>query len=488
VNCDLLLNGAVVSQEDELYAGDYEVEMNFINPADGSLVESDLLSDAAFSLSVENDGDNQSVDGTKGNASLSEGEVILNAVAYLPGEVTLSNEKKYTVLPEPKTLDINVLNKKDSYSADDIASENEEILIKVTDSGSTLSENEWENTNIKINDSSELKWSVERGDDVSTWKLIPGSSDGSISGVTPGTFDITISADYQIDEQYAFGVTSMNFDITEYAGDVLLLELEEQPDKYTMDNLENEDGITVKAYIENKETGEKELIDEELWNSLTFSTTSKSKIAFTYEKGQEVGCYVAHPKYYKNDPLKTADGKINVTYKANGQAGERTYSGTLDGEINVEKLSKQKWLVYMAPKLIALAIILFILIGYIKKNRIKTKGLRPHNIYKSDVSGKKKIKKKVFSVIIPYVDEVAVVYCQNSGYKCYFPNLTIKATSKNTFRIQNGNIDVKTILINGAKVNDVKDIKKQRFSYSGFQITSIDTKNNNKKLGSFVFR
>lgn len=490
VNCDLLLNGLPVSQDQELYAGDYEIEMNFIDPTDGSIVESDLLSGATFSLGVENNGSNQSVDGTKGNVTLVEGEVILDAVAYLPGEVTLTNEKKYTVLPEPKMLDLDISKDKGSFTADEIARGGREFVLKVSDNstGNPLSEDEWNNTNIKIDDISGITWNVSKGSDISTWILIPKSSDGSIASVPVGDFTFAVSADYQIDNQYAFGSTQMDLSILGYEGDELFLEIVSQPNKYTMDNLESEGDIVVRASVNNKDTGENEAISEKLWNSLDFNASTKSKIELECEKGSEVGTFIIRPKYYKDDPLKTSDGKIDINVSVKGQEGEHLYSGNTVATININKLSGYKWLILMAPKLITLAILSFILFGYIKKNRIKTKGLNPHNMYKTKVSGKRKIKKKLLTVLLPYVDEVAIVQCRNPGYECYFPNLTIRATSKNTFRIKNGNIDVKSILINGAKITDLKDIKVQNFNYSGFQITSIDTKNNNKKLGSFVFR
>ena len=490
VNCDLLLNGSAVSQDEELYAGDYEIEMNFIDPTDGSVVESDLLSGATFSLGVENNGSEQSVDGTKGNVTLSEGEVILDAAAFLPGEVTLTNEKKYTVLPKPKMLNLDISKEKGSFTADEIASGRSEFILRVTDSGtgSPLSEDEWNNTNIKLDEITGITWDVNKGSDVSTWILVPKSSDSSIASVPVGDFNITVSADYQIDNQYASGSTQMDLSILEYEGDELLLEIIDQPSKYTMDDLESEGEIVVRASITNKDTEENEPISEELWNSLDFNASTKSKVMLDFEKGNEVGTFVIRPKYYKGDPLKTSDGKIDINVSVKGQDGERLYSGNTVATINIDKLSRHKWLILMAPKLIALAILLFVLFGYIKKNRVKTKGLNPHNMYKTKISGKRKIKKKLLTVLLPYVDEVAIVQCRNPGYECHFPNLTIRATSKNTFRIKNGNIDVKTILINGAKITDIKDIKKQNFNYSGFQITSIDTKNNNKKLGSFVFR
>ena len=129
----------------------------------------------------------------------------------------------------------------------------------------------------------------------------------------------------------------------------------------------------------------------------------------------------------------------------------------------------------------------FILFGYIKKNKIKKKKLFPHNSYRGKNSGRRKIVKDFWSVVIPYVNEKAVVRSNNPEFRCDFPNLRIKAISKNGFKILNS-LDTKYILINLEKIDDAKEIKKRKFTYAGFQITSVDKKNKNKRLGSFSFK
>ena len=54
VNCELLYNGNTVQASDKLYAGAYQVEMNFINPLNNQKIQSDLLSSAAFTLNATN--------------------------------------------------------------------------------------------------------------------------------------------------------------------------------------------------------------------------------------------------------------------------------------------------------------------------------------------------------------------------------------------------------------------------------------------------
>ena len=114
----------------------------------------------------------------------------------------------------------------------------------------------------------------------------------------------------------------------------------------------------------------------------------------------------------------------------------------------------------------------------------------PHNfIYEEpdESSGKRKIEKKLLSVIIPYVDEKALVHSRNGGYECNFPNLQIKAVARNAFKIINRSIDLDSVLINGEKYENMKELHKATFFYASFEIVSIDKKNNDNKLGCFAF-
>lgn len=159
VNADLLYGDKPVNENAELYSGDYKVSMNFVNPLTGKKVESKLLSDAKFSLAVTNNGNKQVIDSDSGNMSLAEGDVELLALAQLPGQVELSDKKDYVVLPEPISLGLKTDKASYTYVANEIADQTAECILTATneDSGELLSENEWNNTEIKV----ETKGGVE---------------------------------------------------------------------------------------------------------------------------------------------------------------------------------------------------------------------------------------------------------------------------------------------------------------------------------------
>lgn len=505
VNAELLYDNNPVLQDADLYAGEYDVTMNFINPLTNQPIESKLLSDAVFSLDITNNGETSELGSDHGTINLVEGDVELLATAELPGQVVLTDVKNYTVLPEPVTLNLEFEKTKGSFSADEIAAGTASIKLVVTNAedGAKLSEEEWNSTTITMSDAGGVTWEVEKGDEVSTWNVIPKSADGTIGSIGTGSLSFAAAADYQIDKRFAHGSGELVFNVLEYVSSDMILEVVSTPDQYSLYNLESEPGIVVRAYIEDEVTKEKNVIDEDLWNAMVMDASSDKKMDFRVEMGSEVGEYVVYPMYYKTNrkgifsfipksherrALKTDFGDINVSIVGDTASGEMKYHGETVANINVRDLSQMEKLMLWLPVIISLLILFFIILGYIVKKKIPKKRLNPRCILDGEFSPKKKIKKKILSVIIPYVPEEARVNSSDAGYECHFPNLKIKATSKRSFKILNNGIDVKSTLINGESFEDIREIKKRNFSYSGFEITSIDTSDNNREQGSFMFR
>ena len=337
-----------------------------------------------------------------------------------------------------------------------------------------------------------IKWDIKRGKDVSTWELLPVSTDGSFTGIQAGDLIFNISAGYQIDNLYAYGSEDLKLVVIHYTGSKLVLVAEPGRRSYSMDDLEEQqEGVKVTVYAEDDDTHERKALSEEMLRNLKIEFSlqgEKSKLELFTEEDSGGNSFRIYPRYYKGDPLNTDEGIYTVNCKAQTTEGEKYYTGEVQFELDIGKLSLCKHLRLIAPRLIAIGIILFILFGYVKKNRIRKKGLHPHNIAQNrKTSGDKKIKKSLLSVILPYVSEVATVRSYDSGYQCKVPDLKIKAASKSSFRIINKNLDVNTFEIDGVRYEKYQDVKKRKFSYGGFKITSIDT-TTRTKLGSFVFR
>ena len=132
VNCALLYDGVEVQSGDELYAGDYEVALSFINPLTGEIIESDLLSDAEFTLRILNNGETQVITSKTGTVSLQEGDVSIEATAGLPGHVYLTSTRGYTVLPEPIKLSLEFTPSDPSYTPDRLGANAQTVLLRVS--------------------------------------------------------------------------------------------------------------------------------------------------------------------------------------------------------------------------------------------------------------------------------------------------------------------------------------------------------------------
>ena len=141
----------------------------------------------------------------------------------------------------------------------------------------------------------------------------------------------------------------------------------------------------------------------------------------------------------------------------------------------------------LAPRVLAAAAILWLIIGYIKKKRLHTRGLDPRCRFKGTTSPKQKISKDFLSVVLPYVPERATVRCHKSAFQCNFPDLRIQATGRRSFKIINRTMPLATTKICGEVYSDMDTLKKRNFALGSFDITSIDQRTR-KTLGTFSFR
>ena len=501
VNAQLSYNGNPVMQDAELYEGDYEVSMNFLNPLTNMPVQSKLLDGAEFSLSVTNNGETKKLGADHGSLHLVEGGVDLEATAELPGHLELSDTKHYEVLPEPIELKLDFEMNRGSFTGVEVANGDASVKMTVTNAqdGSPLSDEAWKATQVSVSEVGGVQWDIKPGEEVSTWILTTKSPDGDAAGIAQGMLEFTASADYQVGGQYAHGTGGFGFNVIAKKNEKMSLEVVSIPE-YSLIDLETEPGIVVKAYI-GEDPEDRQVIDEELWNNMVLTVTTEKKIEFRFEKGTEVGEFLIYPMYYETDKdgwlswipkshdrkaLKTDSGEIPISISGDAESVDRAYHGETEAKINVRELSFLEKLKVLYPVLILIALILFIIIGYIVKHRIPKK-MNPRCSYKSSVSSKKKIKKKPMSVFLPYVDERATVYCHDDAHECHFSNLRIRAVSKTGFKIQNANLPLKEITINDMEYEDMKAVKAQLFQYRIFRITSIDLKHHGRDLGTFEF-
>lgn len=489
VNCELILNGKEVQTNDKLYAGNYEVTLNFTDPFSGKRISSELLSSAVFSLSVTNNDSEQVVYSKTGSIVLEEGNVDISAIAELPGNVFLTSQRSYTVLPEPVDLKLELTPDSISYSPDQLGDKGDPIILRATDSKTAqpLSQEEWEQTVVTADEIGGIKWTIAKGQEVSTWELRPISGDGTLTSIQPGEYEIAITAAYEIGGATGYGISTIEVSMDEYAGNALDVQISSPTGMYDLNDMSDPEAMLVSVMYEDPQTGQFLPLTEEMWNSFAITASSERRMSWNITKGEKVGTWNLTPKFYLDDPVLTESGQVEVLVSVDGASEIYSYSGSGTQQAEFGKLSWINLVKALAPRVLAAAAILWLIIGYIKKKRLHTRGLDPRCRFKGTTSPKQKISKDFLSVVLPYVPEKATVRCHKSAFQCNFPDLRIQATGRRSFKIINRTMPLATTKICGEVYSDMDTLKKRNFALGSFDITSIDQRTR-KTLGTFSFR
>lgn len=489
VNCELILNGNKVKSDEDLYAGEYEVALSFTNPLTGEEIQSELLSSAEFTLTVINNDHEQVVSNQTGTIFLEEGDVSINAVAELPGNVYLTSNRNYSVLPEPIELNLELTPDNKTYTPDKLGDRGDPIVLLVTHSstGQLLSQAEWEKTTVNAEEFNGVGWTISKGQDVSTWELRPISEYETLTNIPPGQFNITVSATYEIEGRAAYGASALRISIDEYVGNALEIDISPPMGEYDLNDMSNPEKMIVSVMYEDPQTGDFLPLTEEMWDNFSAQASSESRISWEIEKGDDVGTWVLTPGFYLRDPLLTDSGQISVTVDVEGTSDIYRFSGSETQQAVFKELSSINLIKILAPRIICALFILWLIIGYIKKKRIRTRGLDPRCRFKETTSPRQRISKDFLSVVLPYVPERATVRCHKAVFQCNFPDLRIQATGRRSFKLINRTMPLKTTKICGEFYPDMDTLKKRNFSLGSFDITSVDPKTK-KNLGTFSFK
>ena len=244
--------------------------------------------------------------------------------------------------------------------------------------------------------------------------------------------------------------------------------------------------MIVTLFYNNPETGEYETLTSEMSEDFSLKASSEQRMSWEIEKGTEPGTWLLIPKPYMGDVLSTESGTIHVNVEAEGEFGEYLYLGEAGKDVQVTGLSKANFLAKLLPRVAAFAFILWLVIGYIKKKRLRISKLNPRCYFKDTTSPKQRISKDILTVILPYIPERATVKCHKAAYQCNFPDLRIESVGRSSFKIINANMALNTMRINGEIYEDMDTLRKARFGFGSFEITSINA-TTKRRLGTFRF-
>ena len=500
IGCDLIYNGNPVQATDQLYSGDYEVSMYFVNPLTGQHLDSKLLVADSYSLTVNNNDSTQEIPFQSGTFSLNEGSVETIARAYLPGNISLQTTNTYKVLPKPISLLLSVENTCTTYNPDQLGSLANPYSITVyhADTGEKLSEEEWNSTELSLESGGGIVWDIEKGSEVGTWVARPISADGTISGVIPGDYTFVAAAQYQIGDQFAYGTGIANTSIIEYAGSSLYVDIQDPQSDIFISKLSSEQSLQVHVSYLNPNTGMVEPITEAMWNMFDTNVSTTGDLKWSVEMGDTPGSYILTPSASEYQKLISNGGVETITFSIGGQEGERSYFGIDNQDVNVNPLSPGEKALKVLPFLLGLLLLLFIILGYVRKYKIPAKTvLRPRKSYvgmcystKNKAKDRAVIKKDTWSVLWPWARaEKAVIRCYKPSHQCDFGPLSIEAVSNYSFKITNSDFPITRTKIDGkAKgyYKKMEDLRKETFSYPSFSIVSVDTQTNRAK-GTFKF-
>ena len=511
IDCCLIdANGVEVTAGETHYEGDYGIRLAFVDPLTGESLQSDLLDGAQFHAELTNGAATQQIDESVDRIHLNQGEVSLDAWAVLPGDVTVQNHHEYTVYPEPIRLDLSVSVPGEGYKLAALGPQAAPVLVTATNhgTGERITEAEWnaigaENFHVKSDRS--VRWLVSKGTEVGTWEVRPDYVT-DMKDTDAGAVELTMTAEYELNNQMGSGTTTANLTIADYVASELRLEIippaepinlgtfnttaEKQEDGSLTPAVLDEDtlqdstdaavdtasglGALLNIYTKDEYTGAYSPVTREQRKNLKLDITGVTgdgdKLTWIISSGEAEGTWVLQPSPVEavTFSLKHLDQvvELNVTVTGVLEDGELVYQGADNAILRVQTMSLLDIIARFLAAIIAVAVFLFLLIGYLGKKKLKWRSLKP---YCQDVfTGKKvEVKKKrvLLTYLLPYVPQRAKLGFYVAPLHCPFADMTIKAAGSGSFYVVNGeSYTGSNVTLNGKRV-DAKALKKKKYTH-----------------------
>lgn len=443
IDCLLYYNGTVLNEEDALYAGEYEVELSFIDPLTGSAVTSELLADAELTVLINNNGRTITINERSAVLELDEGEVEIYAEAALPGYVYLTSERYYNVIPSPIILTLGAEGPS-SYRMESIGSDAAPIVITAVnaETGALLTLEEWEAAKLEVSSGAGVNWLIIKGGEISTWEVRPDYN-GSMEDTEYGDMSLPVKVYYQIGEQYADGRLALSVTIEPYAQGELLISLE--AGSYALRDMgDGAEGMVVTVYEKNRDTGEYEPLGSGTWARTALEVTDDGGVGWTVARGSAVSTWILTPSYYNGEILDTASGEVQIGLAASYADGKKTAEGTAVETVSIEALAFLEWLLafwerYWKAVIMSL-IALLLLLSYlplIKKYMFKSQ-FRPEVSAPSTRNpSPKSVKINWATAFVPFMKMTGSLDGQSIRPRFTVPVIKIKAAGGGKFYITN---------------------------------------------------
>lgn len=474
IDCCLTYNGVEVKAGERHYAGEYGVSMRFINPLTGEEVKgSDLLDGAVLTAEIKNGDNTIAVDATTSTIRLKQGETKLTARATLPGNVTVTSQKTYTVYPEPILLDVRAQVPGGDYSIVGLGEQAQPITVTVysNETGQIITREEWDaiGDDLKVS-ASGVDFVVRRGDDVGTWNLWPDYVTDMTDTAT-GEIEVTVKAEYEIGTQAASGATQFKLFIQGDTVVELKVDIAAPEDPIHLNDLGDETGAVVTLAIKDIYTGQFKPLTDDQAKAVEFAIEADA-LNWKLVRGEAQSTWYLLPV---DDASLLTFGELSmdpeaeevaVVVTATLQEEMITYQGSDSALLKLIPLSIVEKIGRIIGYIVFSAVALFILLGYLCKKKLRFKQMKPYVQNPDTLERLNVAKKRVWwSYLLPWFAQRATITCFVPSYHCTFSNAKIIAAGGGSFRIMNiQSYASDRIRLNGKRVDPARD-RKKNFSH-----------------------
>lgn len=194
-------DGSQVLPGDVIIAGECSYKLNLTDPLTGGTASPGLLQDTAVEVSMLNNGVPSGSSTAEGAVILEAGDFFISAKASIPnGQVAKSPVYRYDVVNRLEPIKL-VITGNDDMDLTTLEDHGNDLLVTCTYGGKPLTELQWGIAEITAEGSNNVRWKVERGDEVSTWVLSPRYAGGNKLATNTGETEVTVSASLTQDRQ-----------------------------------------------------------------------------------------------------------------------------------------------------------------------------------------------------------------------------------------------------------------------------------------------
>lgn len=210
VDVKITQNGKSTEGSDNIFIGDYEVEIILRDPITGDEIDSSakLISDAEYDIKVTNtytdeNGNEQTEEKSFDDGSFTDS--LLRGDATIEGKIKLGDSyttftEEYTVVEELSNLEIQYSCPDGGINFEELDLKNSGISVKILEDGEVLSKEKAENLEFVIETEKNLEFEVVQGSDPGTFIIYPmykGSMDETDNGEIPFIMTATLNMDGQ---------------------------------------------------------------------------------------------------------------------------------------------------------------------------------------------------------------------------------------------------------------------------------------------------